>query len=88
MEDAATAEISRAQLWQWNRYKSATEDGTLIDTRRIRLALEGILQHKRTAMGEADFRKTKFPRAGELLLEFVEGPFRPFLTTELYSELG
>ncbi len=88
MEDAATAEISRAQLWQWNRYQSTTEDGVLIDTQRIRRTLDAILSKRRAAMGDAAFEQSKFTRAGELLMEFVEGPFRSFLTTELYGELG
>ncbi len=88
MEDAATAEISRAQLWQWNRYRSTTEDGALIDTERIRHALGDILNKRRAVMGDAAFEKSKFARAGELLMHFIEGPFRSFLTTELYSELG
>ncbi|MCC7037023.1 MAG: malate synthase A, partial [Alphaproteobacteria bacterium] len=31
MEDAATAEISRAQLWQWRRHKAKLDDGRVID---------------------------------------------------------
>ena len=88
MEDAATAEISRAQLWQWNRYRATTEDGVLITTERIKTALEEVLQRQRTGLGEAAFRSSKFTRARELLLTFVEGPFCSFLTTELYGELG
>ncbi len=87
MEDAATAEISRAQLWQWNRYGSTTDDGQLIDLSRIRLQLEEILRRKRSELGSEEYARTKFTRAGELLLLFVDGPFRDFLTTELYSEI-
>ncbi len=87
MEDAATAEISRAQLWQWNRYEAKTEDGLLIDMPRIRLALREILEQRHEAMGDAAYAGSKFGRAGELLLEFSDGRFRSFLTTELYSEL-
>jgi malate synthase len=36
MEDAATAEISRAQLWQWIRNGAATDDGRAIDAERYR----------------------------------------------------
>ena len=32
MEDAATAEISRAQLWQWLKYNVKTEDNKAINT--------------------------------------------------------
>jgi malate synthase len=31
MEDAATAEISRTQLWQWVHYNAKRDDGTVID---------------------------------------------------------
>jgi malate synthase len=34
MEDAATAEISRAQIWQWIRHGVSTDDGALIDRER------------------------------------------------------
>jgi malate synthase len=87
MEDAATAEISRAQLWQWNRYKSTTDDGLLINTDRIRLTLEDIQKKKRVDIGDDAFKVSKFTRAAVLLLQLVEGPFYPFLTTELYNEL-
>jgi malate synthase len=36
MEDAATAEISRAQLWQWIRHKATTDDGAPITLERYR----------------------------------------------------
>ena len=87
MEDAATAEISRAQLWQWNRYGSHTDDGRLIDSARIHATLAQVLKDKHQAMGDQAYNASKFARAGELLLEFTEGEFRSFLTTELYSEL-
>ena len=87
MEDAATAEISRAQLWQWTRYRWTTNDGVLIDTQRIRHVLGDILLKRRAMLGPEAYAKTKFSRAGELLLTFVDGPFRDFLTTELYDEV-
>ena len=36
MEDAATAEISRSQLWQWRRHAAALDDGTTFDDARYR----------------------------------------------------
>ncbi len=87
MEDAATAEISRAQLWQWNRYGAHTDDGRVVDSMRIQTTLADVLAAKRSTMGEAAYAASKFSRAGELLLQFTEGEFRSFLTTDLYSEL-
>ena len=88
MEDAATAEISRAQLWQWNRYGVKTEGGQLINTERIRGVLDQTLAAKQAELGPSAYAASKFARAGELLLTFVQGPFRSFLTTELYNELS
>ena len=88
MEDAATAEISRAQLWQWNRYGTKTDDGKVVDTARIRIDLAEILAKKKADVGEKAYAVSKFDRAGELLMNFTAGPFRSFLTTDLYNELG
>ena len=88
MEDAATAEISRAQLWQWNAHHVKTEDGVLIDITRIRAVLEDVLEKYRKELGPSAYQASKFTRAGELLITFVEGPFRSFLTTELYGEIS
>ena len=87
MEDAATAEISRAQLWQWNRYASRTDSGMLIDGTAIQEAVKSALQRKQHNLGAA-YATSLYPRAAELLVRFTEGPFRSFLTTELYSELS
>ena len=35
MEDAATAEISRAQLWQWIRHGAALDDATPVTSREL-----------------------------------------------------
>ena len=48
MEDAATAEIARAQLWQWMRYPSALSDGRKITAslfaNRLQAAVNGIAE--------------------------------------------
>lgn len=88
MEDAATAEISRAQLWQWNRYGVKTEEGTVLNEPAIQKQLSDILQRKQAEMGASNYALSKYSRAAELLLRFTEGPFRSFLTTELYGELA
>ncbi len=87
MEDAATAEISRAQLWQWNRYKTRTDEGSLMDIERISIALNGLLVNHKAELGPVAYAASKYERAAALLREFVDGPFRPFLTTELYNEI-
>ncbi|MGH7177831.1 MAG: malate synthase A, partial [Tepidisphaeraceae bacterium] len=50
MEDAATAEISRSQVWQWIRHRRATEDGQAIDVPRVRR----IIEQEMTGIGARD----------------------------------
>jgi len=51
------------------------------------LVLDEILLRKRAELGNEAYTNTRFARAGELLLTFVEGAFRDFLTTELYTQI-
>jgi malate synthase len=88
MEDAATAEISRAQLWQWIRYGASLDDGHRIDLGMMTTALAQILERERQSRGVADFNASKFQRAAELLTEFSSGEFQEFLTTSAYSEFA
>jgi malate synthase len=87
MEDAATAEICRAQLWQWIHYGAAMEDGRLVNAMLFRQSLDGILQSVRQAMGDAAFQASRFIRAAELLRELSEGEFCEFLTTPASRDL-
>jgi malate synthase len=87
MEDAATAEISRAQLWQWRLFNARTEEGAVIDIEAIRHVVEEVLQAKSQSLGEANFNASRYPQAAKLLLKLVDGEFSQFLTTELYSYL-
>jgi malate synthase len=43
MEDAATAEISRSQLWQWRTHGARTSEGTLVDVDLYRAARDAAL---------------------------------------------
>jgi malate synthase len=88
MEDAATAEISRAQLWQWLRYGAKLENGQQITPAMLTEVLNSILERTRTAMGAEDFAASKFPRAAELLTQFCTGDFQEFLTTAAYAEFA
>jgi malate synthase len=40
MEDAATAEISRAQVWQWQRHGARLEDGRAVDAALVKAILD------------------------------------------------
>jgi malate synthase len=88
MEDAATAEISRAQLWQWIRHRSPIQDDgdgdgffTPDDYIRLRDAEMTALRAERT-----DTRCLE--QACELLDELVlNDEFIPFLTLPAYQVL-
>ncbi len=90
MEDAATAEISRAQIWQWIRHPR----GVLADGRRVTVELfRGMLAEEsarlRAQLGEAGFARGNFERAGALLDEITtSAKFSSFLTLDAYRVLN
>jgi malate synthase len=85
MEDAATAEISRSQLWQWIRYQARMDDGRVITARLFDEILRDVVNHLRSA--EATPADHKYDRAAELLSQMSEGEFEEFLTTVAYNDL-
>jgi malate synthase len=87
MEDAATAEISRTQIWQWIRYGAHVEDGRTITAAMHDQMLTDILTETRKSLGEKGFAESKFQRAAELLQQLSSGEFREFLTTMAYQDL-
>ncbi len=88
MEDAATAEISRAQLWQWVRHQSQTSDtGSCITTSYVRRILDEELLQLRAHFGE-DYRSRLFEAAATLLWDLItQESFEDFLTTRGYQLL-
>jgi len=87
MEDAATAEIYRAQLWQWIHYGAKLDDGRAITLSLCEAELLSIVQEIGEVMGATKFREGKFRRAVEILREFSEGEFHELLTTTAYRDL-
>ena len=89
MEDAATAEISRAQVWQWLHHK----DVKLKDGREINQALyqQFFEQEKQKAMellGPERVATGKLEKASELFNNLViNKDFKEFLTLDAYSYL-
>jgi malate synthase len=88
MEDAATAEISRAQLWQWIRHQASTANGQKI-TREFYLMLKDEELVKIKAMlGEVKSQAKSLDHASELLDELVLSEnFEEFLTLPAYQLL-
>jgi malate synthase len=85
MEDAATAEISRSQLWQWIRHGAATESGERITVQRCRTILQ---EEQDRLVGEAGDQR-RLTMAAELLDSmFSAKEFPEFLTLAAYQKLS
>jgi malate synthase len=89
MEDAATAEISRAQIWQWIRdERGRFADDTKITTELVSEMLRQELTNIRQGLGEERYAQTKFDEAGRLFLQVSTAPeFVEFLTLPAYEQL-
>ncbi len=89
MEDAATAEISRAQIWQWIHHpRGILEDGTNIDQSVFLTVLEEELVRIREEVGATHYEKRKYTEAAEVLERVVSSDEMPsFLTLEAYGLL-
>ena len=88
MEDAATAEISRAQLWQWIHHKAKTYYGVTIDISMYKFFLADEIQKIKHVIGEDNYFNGKFFDAINLFDKLVtQEKFDLFLTTEAYSTL-
>lgn len=85
MEDAATAEISRTQLWQWLQNEAKLDNGKVL-TREMILQWEAEeIDHIENYVGEQRFKSGKFNLAKELFNELVfSEKFEEFLTLKAY----
>ncbi len=82
MEDAATAEISRAQLWQWIRHEATMDDGRRVDAQLYRL----IREEELATLGSADGGRLN--ESAEILDRLVlADDFVEFLTLPAYEYL-
>ena len=86
MEDAATAEISRAQVWQWIRHGAKLGDGRRIDAALCRAVLDEELAKLREAAGDRAYEDGRYDDAARLFRELIEAPaFPEFLTLPAYD---
>ena len=90
MEDAATVEISRAQIWQWIRHpKGILSDGRKVTIELFRQIAAEELQKIRSAVGEQNYASRKFDTAAQLLDEIITNEqFVEFLTLPAYRYLS
>jgi malate synthase len=89
MEDAATAEISRTQLWQWVHHpEGILEDGRKITLELFQSILDKELKQIKDDLSSETFQKNNYELAADLLKEIVSNPeLDDFLTIRAYEYL-
>src|SRR5271156_675573 len=86
MEDAATAEISRAQVWQWLHLKAKLDDGREATPAMFREALSGEMERVKGEVGPKAFDGGRFKEAIALFSDMsLSDAFDEFLTLPAYK---
>jgi malate synthase len=86
MEDAATAEISRAQVWQWIKHQARLEDGSTVSPDRFLAIVAEEMDRVRAEIGDERFARGKFQEARGLFERLSLAPrFEEFLTLPAYE---
>lgn len=87
MEDAATAEISRSQVWQWIRHRAKLEDGRVVSSELVRQTTRDVLAELEKKLGQR-FTDGKFALASEIFLNMMTSDeFPEFLTLAAYQHI-
>ncbi|MGI9038165.1 MAG: malate synthase A [Gemmatimonadota bacterium] len=88
MEDAATAEISRTQIWQWIRHRALLDDGRPVTTALVREIIDDELARIRHEVGAERFDDGRFATARSLFDRLCCSEcFEEFLTNPAYDAL-
>ena len=89
MEDAATAEISRTQVWQWlNNSRAKLDTGESVTKELVENLIPGQLEKIENLVGTENFNKGKFSEAAELFRQLIFGEqLEEFLTTKAYDQI-
>jgi malate synthase len=90
MEDAATAEISRSQVWQWLRYGPIIAEGAMrgreVETGLYNELLDKEMIRMENELGAEKFSKSHFKQAARLFTEMSKArQFSDFLTLPAYE---
>jgi malate synthase len=89
MEDAATAEISRTQVWQWMHHGAQLKDGRTVTLELVRDTTASVLSDLRSRVGGSAYDAGKFPLAAQLFEQMMvdKEKLTEFLTLEAYRYL-
>jgi malate synthase len=86
MEDAATAEISRSQIWQWIHNDIALEDGQKVTPELVRQVIGEELEKIKDAVGEETFEKGRWQDARDVFESVaLADDYVEFLTLPAYE---
>ena len=88
MEDAATAEISRAQLWQWLKHGATLTNGSMIDRKMINTFISEEVEKIKNYVGDIAYTNGRYTEAIKIFEELVfSNDFEEFLTLKAYSKI-
>jgi malate synthase len=88
MEDAATAEISRTQVWQWARHRVSLTDGRRVDPALIQATIEDVLGALERELGRDAYARSTYPLAARIFERLMTAPNCPeWLTLAAYEHL-
>jgi malate synthase len=88
MEDAATAEISRTQVWQWLHHGATLNDGRTVSLELVRGTIVSVLEQLRAQLGSTRYEASKFSLASQLFEQMmVSDQLGDFLTLAAYKYL-
>ena len=89
MEDAATAEISRSQLWQWVHNQAQTNEGVTVSADLVRRIADEEMETIRTMVGDETFASGRYEQARRVFEKVALAPeFVEFLTLAAYDEIN
>ena len=88
MEDAATAEICRSQLWQWIHHKAEMSDGRKVTADLVLYLIKDELEKLRSEFGTEKYDAGRYDLASEIFMGMTtQNNFEEFLTTGAYERL-
>ncbi|MEL7291269.1 MAG: malate synthase A [Pseudomonadota bacterium] len=88
MEDAATAEISRASIWQWIQHGKALDNGQIVTKTLFEQYLAEEIEVVKQEVGEARYQSGRFEQAAELMAKLTTSDeLTNFLTIPGYDYL-
>ena len=86
MEDAATAEISRASVWQWIRHGVVLSSGEKVTAHKFRELLAAVVTSLREEVGSAQWEQGSFESSVKVFSDLcLSDTFETFVTLPMYE---